>query len=622
MEFSLMHNGAAGDSSLGLRSDGWDFVGLLGLPAHQAVRPRHPRSESFPTPRFFFSSSTMSNRFGESFRSSQYGQLWNDPALKDFRDELAQRLEDGVQVAQGADRRQPSKSCSSFPKGALAIAAIGRDDPELPVAVAVIADAGENEKKLEEVLDAGDQAGRGCRRQGLDRIVQRLDAPYRPARRKKEAEKDDKEKDKAKAKVPPRPPLVWTNAGSLFFIGSDVEVVKDLAAHRDGRDNSLAATESFTKTQAKTDRARPRLIWYLDVTKVVKVVIKANCQGSDAQAQQTEVLVKELGVYGLKSVGGCFNLGSGNYDSLTKTFFHAPKPVAGLLKVFSLPPIALRPESWVPATVATYQTVSFDLDNALHRHQRSGQQVPARHGQPARAAAGRSQRRPAAQLPERRLRAARRSDHADQRLQEADQGRQPAHARGHRPRRHQGLPDHAHPALRDQPGPLRRSASSRERRSTISPSTFPIAPQGNGAPAAQGPDQHRDRQGHALHDHRHDLAGASAPAGERLPGRQHVVPDRRQGVPEKISGLSYVRPDESARLSYDMVKSGRSRKRPAGGGRQQPGREVPNLGKLIPVEKLPDFSVFAKYLSLGGSSSVMDDDGFTMTGFTLRKASP
>ncbi len=43
---------------------------------------------------------------------------------------------------------------------------------------------------------------------------------------------------------------------------------------------------------------------------------------------------------------------------------------------------------------------------------------------------------------------------------------------------------------------------------------------------------------------------------------------------------------------------------------------------MIPVEKLPEFSVFAKYLSLGGSSSIMDDDGFTMTGFTLRRANP
>ena len=93
--------------------------------------------------------------------------------------------------------------------------------------------------------------------------------------------------------------------------------------------------------------------------------------------------------------------------------------------------------------------------------------------------------------------------------------------------------------------------------------------------------------------------------------------------PEKISGMSYWRPDESAKLTYDMVKSGTFGKADrAGDGRQTSGREVPGLGKLLPVEKLPDFSVFSKYLSLGGSSSIMDDDGLTMTGFTLRKSNP
>ena len=50
--------------------------------------------------------------------------------------------------------------------------------------------------------------------------------------------------------------------------------------------------------------------------------------------------------------------------------------------------------------------------------------------------------------------------------------------------------------------------------------------------------------------------------------------------------------------------------------------QASNLGKLIPADKLPDFSVFAKYLSLGGGFGVMDDEGFTMTGFSLRKARP
>ena len=109
----------------------------------------------------------------------------------------------------------------------------------------------------------------------------------------------------------PTPPLVWTNAGSLFFIASDVDVIKDLTAHREGRDNSLAATESFTKTQAKIDSSQgPGDLVSSTSPRSSSWCIKANAKGNEAQAQQTEVLVQELGVNGLKSVGGSLHPGS------------------------------------------------------------------------------------------------------------------------------------------------------------------------------------------------------------------------------------------------------------------------------------------------------------------------
>ncbi len=94
-------------------------------------------------------------------------------------------------------------------------------------------------------------------------------------------------------------------------------------------------------------------------------MLKASAKGNEGQMQQNEVLVQQLGVNGLKSVGGSFAFGSGNYDSLSKTFFLAPKPVARPAQDLLVPAGRLRPESWVPATVATYQTISWDLDNAF-----------------------------------------------------------------------------------------------------------------------------------------------------------------------------------------------------------------------------------------------------------------
>ncbi len=41
-------------------------------------------------------------------------------------------------------------------------------------------------------------------------------------------------------------------------------------------------------------------------------MIKANAKDNEAQAEQTDVLASELGVYGLKSVGGSLALGAGH----------------------------------------------------------------------------------------------------------------------------------------------------------------------------------------------------------------------------------------------------------------------------------------------------------------------
>jgi hypothetical protein len=87
--------------------------------------------------------------------------------------------------------------------------------------------------------------------------------------------------------------------------------------------------------------------------------------------------------------------------------------------------------------------------------------------------------------------------------------------------------------------------------------------------------------------------------------------------------MTFVRPDEQARLSYDMIKSGQFEKAIIQGMAAQQGGQVPaDLPKFINPDKLPDFSVIAKYLTLGGSYSIADDDGLVQTGFTLRKNNP
>jgi hypothetical protein len=587
------------------------------LPGHLAWAAA-PAERILPDSTVFMFKMNDVKAFREAFRASEYGRLWSDQGLKEFKDELFQRLEEKTKWLK-EHTGLSFRDLIEVPRGSLTLAAISSDNTDFPIAGVLLADVGEGQKKLEDALSGlrkqAEEAGAKVSSESFNGLTLHI-VQFPPG---KEPDKEDKDKEKSV----PYPPVVWTNAGSLYFVGSDVEAVKDVAAHRDGRDNSLASTESYTKTQGKIEWGNAQAIWFLDVGKLVKVVIKANAKGGEAEIQQNEALAQELGVGGLKSVGGSLSLGAGGYDSVTRTFFNAPKPVSGLLKVFSLPPIALRPESWVPATVASYQTLSIDLDNAfssindLVNHFQQGminiieqQLVGPNGGQPIsfqndifgplgdRITIITDFKKPIKDDSQRMLVAIALEDtkafqNSLSRIFEVT-GLAPEK------REFQGttIYDFTVPTPENLPGGANVQGLKGPISLAIAKDTFFVTTDTTLLEQVLRP-------GNAT------LLDSAA--------FQTVAKE----IPEKASGMTYVRPDEQARLSYDLLKSGQFAKaleQANAAGRA--GREVPDLAKLIPSEKLPDFSLFSKYLSLGGSFSVMDDDGFIMTGFTLRKTNP
>lgn len=552
--------------------------------------------------------------FRESFRQSQYGQLWNDPGLNEFKEELSQRINDVTKSL----RERIGMSIGeilAIPQGSVGIAAIYREEAKIPLAFAVLADAGENVKRMEDLLDRAakqsEESGAKVATESFGGMTLHIIQP--PPRM--EQQDDDKQKERSV----PRAPIVWTNSGSDFVVGTDIEVVKDLAAHREGRDNSLASTEAFARTQAKINAQTAQAIWFVDVNKAIKIAIKVNAAGVDAAAQQNEVLAQDLGVNGLKSVGGSITLGAGRFDSVTKTFFLAPRPVEGLLSIFSLPPISLRPESWVPATVASYQTISFDVDNAF-----KGLEDLANKFQPGMINIIQQQLVGPNGGPPLDLKADVFGPLGD-RITIISDFKKPIKEDSQRMLLAVHLEDtrafqdtlsrviallEAHPTQREFQG------------TTIyefSLDNNPAAPDVN-IQAIRGPISLA-----VAKDTLFVTTSTTLLEQVLRPGNSPLVDSAAyqtvtKEVPEKASGLTYVRPDEQARLSYDLVKNGQFEKalqQAVAGARN--GREVPGLDKLIPSEKLPDFSFFAKYLSLGGGYSVMDEDGFVMTSFTLRR---
>jgi hypothetical protein len=569
-----------------------------------------PPERVLPESTFFMAKVADAKALKQAFIQSQYGQLWNDPAMGDFKADLREKLQDA-----GKSLKEQFgltlKELVEIPQGHLAVAVVPREDAKLPVALLFMADAGQNAAKLGDLLTKGtkqaeEQGSKVSSETFQGQTIHIIEIP------------EPKEGTKPVVRFTH---VAWTNAKNTYFIATDVDAIKDLVANAEGRDQSLSANDSFIKTQAKIGANAAHATWFVDLNKLVKLGGKVASKGVDAQLQQTEFFIQELGLNGLKAAAGSMTMGAGRYDTLTKTFVLAPAPVQGLLKIFSLPKVTIRPEPWVPATVASYQTVSIDLkgiykgvDDLVNKFQQGmlntlQQGLLGPDGEPLNIE---------------------------------------KEVFGTLGDRVSIITDFKKPIKEDSQRTLLAIALK-------DPKTFQNT-FGKILALVSASPKKRDFQGTTIYDFEVNLpnmpnnpnaanvqfkgpisvaiakdsffATSDTTLLEQIlrPGNSSLAESPEfqsilKEMPEKISGMTYVRAEEQARLTYDMLKNGqleKAFKQAAARGRGD-GGDAP---KLIDTDKLPEFSVFAKYLPRGGSYSQMDDDGFIMTGFSLKKSNP
>jgi hypothetical protein len=562
----------------------------------------------------------------EAFLQSQLGQLWNDPAVKAWKDEVIDRV-DGASKTLKEKVGVTYRELFALPQGPAAIAFLKHSNPQIPIVLLVIADAGKNTATMNEVLTRatkqGEVNGAKISTESFRGVTIHVIQPPK-----------EKPKDKADKKDQPEPPIVWATQGSVFYISSDVDAMKDLLAHEQGRDDALATSEAYGQAVKKLGSDTP-VLWYVDLPKLIDLLATqgsaANANGPGGgnnanQLQQVQAMIQVTGLNGLKAAAGSFTLNTPTFDSMTKTIVQIQGPPQGLLKVFRLPKVTLQPEPWVPASVASYQSVSWDLDHAfialneLANMFQPGivdviqqQLVGPNGGEPLkfkqdifdplgdRVTIISDFKKPIKEDSERMLLAVALEDS----------------------KAFQNTLNKLIALTGGQP-------DKREfQNTTIYDFKVPDLPnQGPGAPGGAGAAM-KPRGPISVAIAKETLFVSMEPTlleqvlrggGPGLVDSASYKAVARQ-LPSKVSSMSYVRPDEQARLTYDMVKSGQF-EQALQGAAVAGGPDLASLAKLIAKEKLPDFSVFAKYLAPGGRYSESSEDGLTITGFSLRKANP
>jgi hypothetical protein len=577
------------------------LTGWLGLAAvlALAIDARAADMEkALPDSTLFFFKVKNVAELRESFQQTGFGQLLADPAMKPLKDDSAAKLEDASKDLK-AKLGVTIGELFTLPQGAATFAVVSKADPKLPVAFLISADAGSNAEKMTAVMmKTTDQAKQADAKVGTESFKGLTLHIIQPP----------KDGDK------PTPPLIWTNAGTVFHIATDVEALKDVISHIDGRADSLASVDSFVKTKAKLGESP--VSWFLDINKAIKLTVKTLQAGQ--AGQNLDAILQILGVNGLKAASGTFGFNAGTYDSVSKIYFLAPAPTLGILKLFSMPPNALKPEPWVPANVASYYTLSWDLDGAYNALNDLVNQF-----QPG-----------ILQVLQQQLVGPNGGEALD--LQKDIFG-----PLGNRVT---VVSDFKKPITEDSQRFLFGIAVTDVKK--FQASLNKIIEIAGGAPTK------RDFQGTTIYDFKlPDMPAAAGGGGDNNPlkngtaslaiakdtlflasepallesvlrGGASTLADYPEYLsvakqfPPKTSSINYARSDEGTRATYESIKSGEYEKQL----KQNP--KAPDLAKFFDRSKLPEFSVIVKYLAPGGGFGLMEEDGVSFTNFLLKKGTP
>ena len=297
----------------------------------------------------------------------------------------------------------------------------------------------------------------------------------------------------------------------------------------------------------------------------------------------------------------------------------SPRPGPGRAQDLHDAQVNLRPEPWVPASSPATRSISWDLDNAYMAMNDLANMFQPGVLNVLRAAARRPQRRRAAELPEGHLRPARRPHHVISDFKKPSPRDSQRSSWSARPRGRQGVPEHAEQADRArQAAPKKREFQG----TTIYDFEIPDMPNAKrGSVAVQGPDQPGRSPRTRFRLDRADLARAGPPRRRPSLADSGRVPGGRQGDP-RPGQQPLLHPSPRSRpaclLRHDQERP--VREGPRRGHGRRPRR--PKVGELIDKDKLPDFSVFAKYLSQAGGYGVMAEDGLYADQLHLAEGQP
>ena len=277
------------------------------------------------------------------------GALTQDSTFEPFQQEIMKALE-GVSGKLEEKLGVSLKALLQVPSGEFAFAVL--TPPGKKPSAVMFLDFGDNEKTVDSLLEKTEKA---LEDNG--------------------AESEDEEIDGTKITTwtfkggSPQQPnkLVYFVKDTMIVISSDLSTAKGVLTRWDGKHSDTFADNdnyNLVLEKCQTDDEGGLFVWYINPMGLVQ----AGIQQAAAQNPQVAIIagafLEPLGLFSLKAIGGSADMGTEQFDSVTKTFLVIEQPTKGIMNLFQFPAVEQKPPKWVSSNASAWFSVNWDISEA------------------------------------------------------------------------------------------------------------------------------------------------------------------------------------------------------------------------------------------------------------------
>ncbi len=335
------------------------MLSCLSVQAQTAVATKVTSDKILPQDTYLYLSVPDVAAMKEFMTESSLGQLWNDPSLAEFKEEVRAAIDDDLQDKLLTFQDQIGLSLEevlSIPTGEVSLAVSAGSGNTM--GAVFFLDYGTHEAELQDLLD---KAVDGLSQ--IPQLTQQQESFAGTAITMFDIDHG------GPAPTPLAKEFGWFLKDQRMVFSNRIELLESVLTNWDAEaDKSFVDNEAYSYIMSKCEtRAGAALskLYFDPIGMFTKLVQTGSLGQASMGAGMAMGFLPALGLNQIKAMGAVSEAGSGDFSAVSRSVFYAEQPAMGLMKAFQLDHAKKTPPTWVKENVTTYIATKWKIDEAF-----------------------------------------------------------------------------------------------------------------------------------------------------------------------------------------------------------------------------------------------------------------